>query len=366
MTMTMIPRTRTKIIPLVVALALLPLLLYLNGWEFDQGQFDDDDDQRILEPWVPSQAQGRQLQSTTPMAPRGKVAALASWYTYSRDPQRGSQVSSESIEYIYNLYTTATHFGVPLVVFHDALTEEFVAKYTNEYVSFQHAIPDPSMSTNDFRFFPYLEYVKEHKLDSILMVDASDVFFNSDPFSYIQEHEGPKDQLFMSHDNGSFTSRSWKVPQCYGKESLSWPRNPKKKMYNAGVWGGKGPAVQCILECVTQQIDGPLRGKGNCNMATVNYCVNHGPCQKDGPIVHENPKFVNPMGQQCRENYAVVHNKCSDTQYGTLIKIVEGEVVLTELNTPLSKITKRKEKRMIERRKARVDEERSTHELIPA
>ena len=155
----MIPRTRTKLIPILAALALVPFLLYINrdGWGFDD---DDDDGQRILEPWVPSQ--GRQLESTTPMAPRGKVAALTSWYTFNHDPQRKVQVSSESIAYINNLYTTATHFGVPLVVFHDALTEEFVAKYTNEYVSFQHAVPGTSMSTNDFSFFPYLEYVKEH------------------------------------------------------------------------------------------------------------------------------------------------------------------------------------------------------------
>ena len=278
------------------------------------------------------------------MAPRGKVTALTLWYTFNRDPQRKVQVSSESISYINNLYTTATYFGVPLVVFHDALTEEFVAKYTNEYVSFEHAIPDPSMSTNDFRFFPYLEYVKEHDFDTVLMVDASDVWFNSDPFSYIQEHEGPQDQLFMSYENSDFEHDSWKVPECYGDAARSWPKG--LQMYNAGVWGGKGPAIQCVLKCINNQLDGPLRGHGNCDMPAVNYCVHFGQCQSESvPIVHKNPKFVNPMWRQCTDSFSVIHNKCSNTQYLTTIKIEDGEVVMDIREKTKEEIEARKIKR---------------------
>jgi hypothetical protein len=269
---------------------------------------------------------------------------LTSWYTYSKDPQRKIQVSSKSIEYIHDLYVTATHFKVPLVVFHNDLTDEFVEKYSNDYVSFRRVeIKDPAVSTNDFRFFPYLEYVKKEQPDSILMVDASDVFFNTNPFNYIHEHEGPKDQLFVSDDNGPFTYWSWMVNKCYGNSAKGWP---KGNLYNAGVWGGKGPAVQCVLECVAEQIDGPLKGKGNCNMPAVNYCINHGPC-KDVAPVHEDPKFVNPLNTGCDEKYDVVHNKCPDTQYKTRVSISQDQVKLVQ-----SKMTHagRKAMRMAARR----------------
>ena len=217
--------------------------------------------------------------------------------------------------------------------------------------------PDPAYSTNDFRFFPYLEYITQNELDSVLMVDASDVFFNSNPFTYIHQHESPQDQLFMSLDAGQFSYRSWKVPQCYGEDAKNWPGG--KRMYNAGVWGGKGPAVQCVLECVTDQIE-QLQGKGNCNMAVVNYCVNHGPCGEDVASVHENPKFVNPFRKECEDpQYAVVHNKCEETEFGRKVDIVDNRVVLTKTGivSEAEMVVRAKEERRKARRRKRAMED---------
>lgn len=252
---------------------------------------------------------------------------LTSWYTYSVDPQRHKQVSSASIDYINDLYLTATHWKVPLVVFYDNLSDELVKKYTNDYVSFKRVIPNAEYSTNDFRFVPYLEYIREQGLDSVLMVDASDVFLNANPFEYIHEHENEAYQLFVSHDSGTpFGLTSWKVPQCYGQVAQTWP---PKQFYNAGVWGGKGPAVQCVLECINDQIQNHMPKGKNCNMPVVNWCLNHGPsCGQ----IHPEPSFVNPWRHECRDKkYPVVHNKCSETEEGkTRVDIVNDEVVLVE------------------------------------
>ena len=88
---------------------------------------------------------------------------------------------------------------------------------------------------------------EEENLDSVLMIDASDVFFNSNPFDYIHEHENKANQLFVSHDNGNtFEWNSWRVDVCYGEVAPhNWP--PGKQQYNAGVWGGQRPAVRCVL-----------------------------------------------------------------------------------------------------------------------
>jgi len=285
----------------------------------------------------------------------GKESILTSYYTYARDPQRKYLQSADSIEYIQNLYTTATHFRVPTVVFHDSLTHEFVDKYTNDYVTFEHVVPNVEFSTNDFRLFPYLDYIQQHGLKSVMMVDASDVFFNSNPFHYIREHTSPKDQLFMSTDfDHSFNSRSYRVGACYGPVAKEWPVG-KYQMYSAGVWGGTGHAVECVLRCVADQLSGPLRGKGNCNMPAVNYCVTHGPCG-DVAQVHQDQKFVNPGPRlECREGYPIIHNKCYETEYKTRVDIVDGEVVL---NVDTEKISEaeRAEQKMICRRKTRTGE----------
>lgn len=264
-----------------------------------------------------------------------KEVVFTSYYTYQIDPQRKYKQSSDSIEYIHNLYATATHFHIHTVIFHDSLTQEFVDRFTNDYVSFQKVMLDPKgFTTNDFRFFPYLDYVKQETPDTIMMVDASDVFFNSNPFDYIKEHEGPKNQLFMSEDKTKFFWRSWRVPQCYGGDvAKKWPggRNSyhAPQMYSAGVWGGKGPAVECILKCVTEQLKGPLYSKGNCNMPAVNYCVNHSPQCKGVAKVHAKPRFVNsPPNEGCLEGFPIIHNKCPDTQYKTHVDIVDDQVIL--------------------------------------
>ena len=175
-----------------------------------------------------------------------KDVVLNSWVRYKRDPQRYVQVSKD-IDYIYNMYVSATHLKMSVIIFYDWLSDEFIEKYENEYVTFKHVEPDCHYSTNDFRFMSYLEYIikEEENLDSVLMIDASDVFFNSNPFKYIHEHENEANQLFVSHDNGNFDWNSWRVDVCYGKVARTWP--PEKQQYNAGVWGGKGPAVRCIL-----------------------------------------------------------------------------------------------------------------------
>ena len=79
-----------------------------------------------------------------------------------------------------------------------------------------------------------------------------------------------------------FDQDSWMVKSCFGDQSLEWDQN--KTMYNAGVWGGRADVVRCLLVCVSQLLGGPLRGKGNCNMPALNWCISHGPCSVDPAI----------------------------------------------------------------------------------
>jgi hypothetical protein len=313
-----------------------------------------------------------------------KNVVLTSWLTYAKDPQRGNQVSAESIDYIYNLYTSATYLKVSLVVFHDGLSEELVDTYSNQWVTFKRVAPSMTYSTNDYRLKLYNNYLQEHDFGSVLMADASDVFFNADPFEHMHQH-GQDRSLFIGIDTGfkRFDQTAYMVPTCFGNQGSAWDQN--KPMYNAGVWGGRVDVVRCLLICVSQQLGGPLRGKGNCNMPALNWCISHGPCSTDlviepstparssqgaaatstkppNAVQHMSPTclpphvthrlntliliitttllgFLNPWAQgcltkckkgadTCTQKHSVVHNKCAGTVGKVCVEIVGGNIKL--------------------------------------
>jgi hypothetical protein len=246
--------------------------------------------QQVIEPWsfgkgsntpavlVPKEPPKRPDEVQHPLPKDNpKNVVLTSWLTYAKDPQRGNQVSAESTDYIYNLYTSATHLNVSLVVFHDGVSEELVDTHSNQWVTFKRVAPSMIYSTNDYRLKLYNDYLQEHDFGSVLMTDASDVFFNADPFEHMHQH-GQNRSLFIGIDTGfkKFDQNAFMVPTCFGNQSSTWDQN--KPMYNAGVWGGRADVVRCLLICVSQQLGGPLRGKGNCNMPALNWCISHGPC----------------------------------------------------------------------------------------
>jgi hypothetical protein len=252
--------------------------------------------QQVIEPWsfgkgsntsavlVPKEQSQRPDEVQHPY-PKDtpKDVVLTSWLTYAKDPQRKQQVSATSIDYIYNLYTTATHLKVSMVVFHDSVSAKVIDAYSNQWVTFKRVGPSTKYSTNDYRLKLYNDYLQEHDLRSVLMADASDTFFNSDPFEHMHQHE-QKRSLFIGLDTGlhgkqNFDRSAWMVKTCFGIQSSKWDQN--KPMYNAGVWGGRADVVRCLLFCVTQLLGGPLRGKGNCNMPALNWCVSHGSCSTD-------------------------------------------------------------------------------------
>lgn len=72
-----------------------------------------------------------------------------------------------------------------------------------------------------------------------------------------------------------------------------------------------------------------MKGRGNCNMPVVNYCVHYGMCA-DKNVVDDEPDFVNPFKKECTHQYTVVHNKCKNTWRNIcLAKNKENQLVLS-------------------------------------
>merc|ERR1712166_860795 len=254
---------------------------------------------------------------------------LTSFLSYSKDPQRGTQVQT-TIDYIRNFYLTLRFHQLQAVIFHDSLSANFIAKYGTSLIKFEKVVPGRSMSTNDFRFKAYREYLGRTQHNWVLMTDASDVFFNSNPFDYMIQHEHGH-MLFMSPDIGTIKSNGWMqnmMKRCY-KVNTNSADIYNSKLYNAGVWGGHQSVVQCMVSCVEHQLAGDLKGRGNCNMPAVNWCILHGKCIVDSMHIDDAPVFINPFREECDKPHPVIHNKCPNSHM-SCVDVVNGKLQLSQ------------------------------------
>jgi hypothetical protein len=258
---------------------------------------------------------------------------LTSVFDYKKDPQRHKKISS-NFDYIANFYNSVHFHKLNAVIFHTGFSEDFVRMYTTKHILFRKVLPNVDMSTNDYRFEIYSKFIKSEDVGFVLMVDASDVFFNTNPFNYMHDHEHGH-TLFMSPDIGNFHSKAWRVNRCYGDDGKKWDQNVR--MYNAGVWGGGNSEVNCLLKCMVKQFE-KTNGNGNCNMPVLNWCVHFGGCTDENTI-EDKPDFVNPFRKECRGDHIIVHNKCRDTE-GKVCLVKQGSsLVLAPKNrkcVPLS------------------------------
>ena len=261
---------------------------------------------------------------------RSNGVVFTSWYTYDKDPQRGKKVP-ETINYIWNFYMTARFLGINAVIFHDHLPPDFISKHTTDKISFEKVTPTKSFSTNDLRFIIYKEYLEKHPYEWILMTDASDVYFNSNPLDFMSQNQ-KNTSLYLSPDIGTFESNEWmksKMKHCYPERVKSWIHEWKLNIFNAGVWGGHKSAVSCVLNCITNDLTKIVKGRGNCNMGTVNWCIRFGNCtdKKDLEIDNVKALFVNPFRKDCdNRKYSIVHNKCAGTE-GKICALVQDNAI---------------------------------------
>jgi FkbM family methyltransferase len=257
---------------------------------------------------------------------------MTSVYTFKNDPQRGKPIKC-NFDYIANFYNSVVFHKLNALIIHDCFSESFVEKLSTSTIEFLRVkVPSTGMSTNDYRFLKYREQLKRAKY--YLFVDASDVFFNSNPFAYMKNN---RHKLFISPDIGTFHKNAWNVKACYGTAGELWDQ--KLKLYNAGVWGGESNAVDCILNCVKEQLTTVVQGRGNCNMPVLNWCVHFGKCE----TIDNSLKFVNPFRHKCKENFPIIHNKCRETEGKTCLVRENKKLVLTKKSSECKQLTGHKE-----------------------
>lgn len=160
--------------------------------------------------------------------------------------------------------------------------EEFVQRHTSEFVQFEFIPSLQGRSTNDARFYVYRDYILAHRsIKRVLLTDASDVYFQRNPFELMAHLQDSK--LFVGTDIDMFHSMEvigWLAPRllsCFGSSSLSPGSDihailKLSNVYNAGVLGGHKAMLENVLDRICDVLDSTPPAV-NCNMAAVNYVI---------------------------------------------------------------------------------------------
>ena len=145
------------------------------------------------------------------------------------------KVDKNQFSYIRDWYESLVKHKVKGVVFHDLLSEEFVNRWTNEYISFEKCNTQTTLhSNNDIRFIFYAKYLEDHKFEIVYLTDGSDVVMVNDPNNIIDIESA---DIFVCADDKLISKdvNFWPcvnhIPE-FKENSDSW------ELLNMGVIGG--------------------------------------------------------------------------------------------------------------------------------
>ena len=218
----------------------------------------------------------------TPRNHKEKNVVFTSYFTSMKDSQRNLHIKPNKFEYMRDWTLSLKELRMEAVVFHDGLDAGFQHRLSQFYsnITFQHVKSLQNRSTNDARFYAYLDYLERHPdIDKVLLTDISDVRFQFDPFELMSLLG---DLLYIGTDIDIFpTMRTmqWiheRLRGCFGNFSLDHGDLHKlmdlDTVYNAGTIGGSRAVVLATISRIVEYLN-LTPTQLNCNMPAVNYAV---------------------------------------------------------------------------------------------
>lgn len=207
---------------------------------------------------------------------------LTSYFTSQQDFQRNKSMCPNRLRYMFDWLVSVRDMGLRAVVFHDQLDPGFCQRVVDYYpgIRFQQVSSPLTRTTNDARFYAYLDYIHSHSdINHVLLTDISDVKFQRNPFNLMQLLG---DWLYIGTDIDIFPNmetQKWiteRLQGCFGSHTLM--NGPLKQLlyqdtvFNAGVIGGSRHVMQSLLELVISYLN-TTPPDLNCNMPAVNFVV---------------------------------------------------------------------------------------------
>ena len=201
---------------------------------------------------------------------------MSTYFTNIENPQHSYMFANNNYRFVQRWFESIIRIGAHAVIFHDGLTEDFQNRMKSFYshVHFQKAeVGLKGRPPNVYRFYLYHQYLSSHtEIQNVVLTDIRDVTLLNDPFEVMRVID---EYIFMGIGKPFYES-SWSydwvnglLKKCHSLKNDSETMCVKLHPFiNAGVMGGRRPAMLNFLTKVTQYLD-EAPHKKNCNMATI-------------------------------------------------------------------------------------------------
>jgi len=208
------------------------------------------------------------------------VIVLTSYFCRKPHPQLGDpdivgvqkdgRVKSDYFSYIQDWYESLVENKVRGVVFYDTLSDEFVKEYTNEYISFE-KVGEFLYTNNDYRFFCYLNFLRDKAYTIVCLTDCSDVVMVNDPTTLLEE--GSWELFFCKDIHKLHYDPFLRIHKRFGWSKLNYFIENIKvfDLLNMGVIGGKYENIMNFLELFCKERTKMRELSYNANMPLGQY-----------------------------------------------------------------------------------------------
>lgn len=207
---------------------------------------------------------------------------FTSYFTSIEDFQRKRRHSPNRFQYMADFYWSLKQHNLSAVIFHDGLDAGFQHRLTSDHpkLSFKEVRSLRGRSTNDARFYAYLEHLGERSdIERVLLTDVSDVVIQKDPFQLMSLLG---DWLYVGTDIDIFPNMRtmpWieeRMRACFGNHSVERGELSRlltmDTVYNAGSIGGSRETVLGFLAVMASYLDSVPQHL-NCNMPSLNFAL---------------------------------------------------------------------------------------------
>lgn len=205
----------------------------------------------------------------------GNNVAVTTYFISWIDPQRGVFAPKDRLSYIEKWYNSIHKLNMKGIVFYDDLSDGFTFEHTSENVIFV-KVNLGNWSLNDERFRIYKRLLEQATPDKILFTDSSDLFFNKNPFDFMED-----DKIYLGTDNfrtPRIENNAWcltKLDQLSKQaEILLDADNDIRKMqvFNAGTIGGEYTEMLPLISGIYDVLKS-ANTRDNNNMMAYNYVI---------------------------------------------------------------------------------------------
>jgi len=185
-----------------------------------------------------------------------KQVVMASLITGTFDVNRNMTLESDDFELVKAWADSIQKAGLQGIIFHNGFSEKTCEKHQNEQLIFIRIVPSSAFNPNVFRYFLYLDFLKEHckNITDVFITDISDVVVLRNPF--LEDRYLENSEIIFCGDEPKSLEDEWMKDHSSHLRSqipdfeIFEVKFSNEPLLNCGIIGGKLPLMMDFLKCL--------------------------------------------------------------------------------------------------------------------